>query len=123
MIEQHVLDQFNNGTENWYRHWTRSLIYTDGVAYIAENGGGWLVDAIASYQGTKALKTDMLKDFQIWILKVDREAKKGVLTCIADDGWPPAITQEIEYTDFPLDEIKLYVERGEEMTLMLPSER
>ena len=79
----------------------------------------WLVDAIASYQGTRALKTDMLKDFQIWILKVDREAKKGVLTCIADDGWPPAITQEIEYTDFPLDEITLWFAND---TIHLPGE-
>lgn len=123
MIEQNILDQFNNGTDNWWRHWTGRLIYTDGVAYVVENGGGWLIDAIASYQGQPALATPMLKDFQIWTLKVDREARTAVLTCQADSNSANAVRQDIPYTDFPLDEIKFYVERGQEMTLMLSTER
>ncbi len=26
------------GTENYYRHWTRRLVYTDGVKYLADEG-------------------------------------------------------------------------------------
>jgi len=62
----------------------------------------------------------MLCDFQIWQLKVT--GKKATVTCLRDTD-DVAFTQEIEYTDFPLSEIKLYCERGEEMTVMLPNER
>lgn len=123
------------GSENMYRHNIAGLIYTDGVKLVAEYGEAyWLIDAVASYQGRGKLARDpMLVDFQIWKLTVDRESRLAVLTCQADTGCPAAVRQEIEYTDFPLDEIKFYVERGghydargnvvAHMTMMLPSER
>jgi hypothetical protein len=42
-----------------------------------------------------------------------------VLTCTDGDSEVPIITQQIEWTDFPLPSIRLYVERG---VLLLPSE-
>ena len=50
-----------------------------------------------------------------------------MLTCKADSGCQPVITQMIEYTDFPLPEIRLYVEQGwvgdrEAKVLILTSE-
>ncbi len=118
------LNQFSGGGD-MYRHTFGRLVFTEGVKYMADEAGAyWLIDAIASYQGSKALNTDMLRDFQLWELEVTEKngRRSAVLTCRADDGVKPAVTQNIEYTDFPLPSIKFYVERGEEMTLMLPAE-
>ena len=126
------LSQFT-GTETWYRHFT-GLLYTDGIQYLAEQAEAyWLIDAIASYQ--HQLKRDeYLADFQLWVLSVVGEGErdypfllpegnhKAVLTCWSDtpkEGVKPAVIQQIEYTDFPLIEIKLYVSEG---VLLLPSE-
>jgi hypothetical protein len=103
------------------------LAIADGIEYLCANGMAWLVDAIASYQGTKALKTEDLQYFQLWQLKVDDG--KAVLTCRADSDMEPAVKQMIEYTDCTLSEITIYVELGsidcvnEEFICMLPSER
>jgi hypothetical protein len=114
------------GSEQFYRHWTGELVYTDGVHYLTQHGAAWLVDSIASHQLNPKLRQGMLADFQFWELHV--KDGKGVLTCKADDGMAPAVRQEIEYTDFPLPEIKLYLEAGHDgsrpvMVLMLPRER
>jgi hypothetical protein len=115
------------GTENYYRHWTRALVYTDGIHYLMENGAAWLVDAVASYQKRAPLTKGDLKEFQIW--ELESKDGKAVLTCKADSNKKPAITQNIEFTDFPEGSIKLYVELGsldgvkEELILMLTSER
>jgi hypothetical protein len=121
------------GTSTYYPHWTGRLVYTDGVQYLAEEGKAyWLLDAIASYQADPRIKNNpMLSNIQFWKLEV--RDNKGVLTCIEDLGRKPVIVQNIEYTDFPLDEIEVWVERGcfpsseedlvEAMVAYLPSER
>jgi len=119
MFNPDDLGQFT-GSETFYRHWTRKLIYTDGIHYVVENGAAWLVDAIASYQFDPSLSRGDLREFQLWTLKVADNV--GVLTCQVDSNAPAVITQHIEYTDFPMPEITLYVERGEHLTLLLPSE-
>lgn len=104
------------GTEDLHKHWL-GLLYTDGVQFLAEGAGAyWLIDAIASHQ-PKARKDPMLCEFQLWTLKVKKN--KAVLTCERDTN-DVAIRQRIPYTDFPLDDVKLYLENG---VLMLPSER
>lgn len=110
------LGQFT-GTERYHRHTLARLLYTDGVEFLAENADCyWLIDAIASYQ--PQLKSQRLREFQVWTLTVkDRSA---ILTCREDSDCEPVVTQEIEFTDFPLPEIKLWVENG---VLLLPSER
>lgn len=115
------------GTENYFRHWTRKLVYTDGVKYLADNGAAWLVDAIASYQGDRRVTSNpMLRDMQFWRLTV--KDRKGTLTCVEDSGRKPVIVQELEFTDFPLDKCEVWVQRGstdgetECMIAMLPSE-
>ena len=111
------LAQFS-GTDNWYEHQSR-MLYTDGVKFMAERGGAyWLIDAIASYQRDRRIRTNhMLLEFQLWELKV--KDNKATLTLRTDTGEPATITQRIPYTDFPLESIKLYVENN---TLLLPSE-
>ena len=109
-----------SGSEEFFRHWTRKLIYTSGIRFLVEACNAyWLLDVIASYQA-RCAKDEMLCDFQIWTLKAT--GNKATVTCLRDTD-DIAFTQDIEYTDFPLSEIKLYCERGEYMTVMLPNER
>lgn len=104
------LNQFT-GTENHYKHQTGRLLWTDGVQYVAENAGAyWLIDAIVSYQRTE--------HFQIWELKKHND-NSATLTMREDTGQPTKVRQEIPFTDFPLEEIKLYLIDG---VLLLPSE-
>ncbi len=110
------LAQFT-GSENWYRHGiNRNVLYTDGAQHVAEHGGAyWLLDEIAIIQPYN--KAVAAEEFQVWKLAVlpDRTA---TLTC--DDGNGNIVfTKEIEYTDFPLDEITLYFANN---VVLLPSE-
>ncbi len=112
------LNQFI-GSAMFYRHWTGRLVYTEGVKYLAEKGDAyWLIDAIISHQPDKRIKSSELATFQLWELVVHKD-KSATLTVRADSDRPAAITQEIPFTDFPLESIKLYVCTG---TLLLPSE-
>jgi len=122
------LSQFT-GTEQYHRFSIlfRRVVITDGVKWMAEKAGAfWLLDAIASYQPA-CLKDKMLREFQVWTLTTEQRSetnRRGHLKGERDTGDPKAIRQEIEYTDFPLDEIKLYVEPcSAGQLIMLPSER
>jgi hypothetical protein len=112
-----------SGTDNYYPHFLRQFLYTDGVAYLAEAAQcHWLLDVIGSYQpGIKAGTDTMLHEFQIWRLRADIEKHTGLVECLRDTGPDDvALSQEIEFTDFPLPEISLYLENG---VLCLPGER
>jgi len=107
------------------------VVYTDGVKRMMELCEAyWLFDLILSYQ-YKAKNNPMLREFQVWELKVaDRSA---VVTCKDGNYDKPIFKQEIEFTDFPLSEMKVYLEQGwssfgdnnpgEVLVAMLPSER
>ena len=129
MLTKNSLSHFS-GSERFFSHWTNRLVYTEGVRYVAENGGAhWLIDAIASHQH-ECKKKELLKDFQVWRLYRDKLInRKAHLECLDGNSDKTLIHQEIPYTDFPLDEIKFYVEKGSvdglniTMVMMLPSER
>ena len=119
------------GTERYHR-WSplfRNMVLTDGAEYVAENGGAhgayWLMDAIASWQPELRKHADQrLRDMQFWTLTV-HEDKSAELVCLADNGEPPAAQQHIEYTDFDLPTIDLWVgpvEEDRKRVIMLPSE-
>lgn len=100
------------GTENYYKNFL-GLVYTDGLKYVAEEAGAyWLIDAIASYQA------DLKKhEFQSWTLKQNPDKS---WTLKATDGNDRVLVkQEIEFSDFPIGQISLYVSNN---VLMLPSE-
>ena len=108
------------GSQEWYRHsLNRQVLYTEGVQYLAEHAGAyWLVDEIALAQ--KYVPTLAKEEFQAWTLKVTNNP--ATLTC--EDGNDNALfSKHIEFTDFPMDEVLLYVE-GEpaQRTILLPSE-
>jgi hypothetical protein len=110
------LAQFT-GSENWYRHGiNRNVLYTDGAQHVAEHGGAyWLLDEIAVIEPYN--KAVAAEEFQVWKLAV-RPDRTATLTC--DDGNGNIVfTKEIEYTDFPLDEITLYFANN---VIHLPSE-
>jgi hypothetical protein len=96
------------------------FIATSGVMLMAELcSAHWLLDAIASYQ-PQCKQDPMLRQMQFWRLTV--ADNKGVLICERDEG-DVAITQEIPFTDFPLPEIRVWVEPSEGyMVALLPSE-
>jgi len=90
-------------------------IITDGVKAVAEAAGCyWLLDIIGSYQHEPKLD----KDFQVWKLSVDLEKCTGVVRGYNDTKL--IITQELPFTDFPLDELTLFLMDG---VLLLPNER
>ncbi|MEL6556000.1 MAG: DUF6876 family protein [Cyanobacteria bacterium J06621_11] len=114
------LSQFT-GTSQWHR-WSRltNLVCTDGAKYLADEAGAyWLLDAIASYQGSSVLKSSQrLQELQVWVLTVSAD-KSCRLTCTEDSNVSPVVSQTIEFTDFPLKEVKLYVCNN---IVLLPSE-
>lgn len=93
------------GTEKYYRY-NQFYLLTDGTFFLMNNGAGWLIDAIASYHN-KVIKNQRLREFQLWELSV--KDNHGTLVCREDSGVKPYITQEIEFTDFPMKEFSLYV--------------
>lgn len=106
------------GTESYYRVYPH-LLLTDGVQFLAvEAGCFWLMDVIASH--LPAVPTDEY----FCVATLERNGEGAHFELVND---VPATkyyaTQEIEYTDFPLQRIKLYVSRaGDEFVCMLPSE-
>ena len=115
------------GTEGYHRTLSPRLVHTDGVKTLAEMGECfWLVDAIVSHQ-SEAMKDDSLRYMQFWKLRKVEDTRSFVLECERDKD-DIAISQTIEYSDFPLDEVSIWVERGSidginpMMVMMLPSE-
>jgi len=106
----------------------KRLVMTHSVGHLRELADCfWLVDAIASYQHTLTDQT-----FQVWKFACNTKLHLGTLTCEDGNGNELA-RQEIELTDFPLDELTLWCELGgygssaedwtPAMVLMVPSER
>ncbi len=116
------LRQFT-GTEG-YHHWSslfRNAVLTDGAGYLAEETKAyWLMDVIASHMPS-------VKDDTFAVAKLVKREKDWRFTLEDGDDNVHA-EQIIEYSDFPLDEIMLYVGRQEMdneqfvWVIMLPSE-
>ena len=105
------LNQFT-GTSRYYPHWFRTIVFTDGIKFVAESVGAfWLIDVVASYQPLKV-------GFQVWTLRKHEEIWR-VECSDADEKF--VLAQDIEYTDFPeeLMPFEMYVQNG---VLFLPSE-
>lgn len=99
------------GTEAYHR-WSSltSSVLTDGCAYLAAQAGAyWLFDAIDSHinGNSKAMRAG----FVVAHLKVLEVlgSKTAVLT-ITDGNENIIAKQEIDFTDFPLPEIKTYAQ-------------
>jgi len=103
------------GTEKFYRI-TQRHVLTDGTKYLAEKAKCfWLMDAIASH---------LPKYFSDYFCVARLVVNGSGAELVIDDGNDNVYArQKIEYTDFPLNEIKLYCSfDGEHWVIMLTSE-
>ncbi len=110
------LEQFT-GTDHYYRHAiNHKVLFTDGVKYLADTAGAyWLLDEIALIQPYDRHVAN--EEFQVWTLTVHADDSAS-LTC--DDGNGNIVfSKGIGFTDFPLDEIKLWFSND---VIYLPSE-
>jgi len=103
------------GTEHYYRLTSRHLL-TDGTKYLADQAQCvWLMVAVASH-----LTSRITDHFAVAKLQV----KDSTAVLTLDDGNGHVFAkQHIEYTDFPMPEMKLYCcHDGESWVIMLPNE-
>jgi len=108
------LRQFT-GTDQWYVNpLFRQFLYTDGIKYLAEQAGAyWLIDYIFSQQRIEVLRNE---PFQVW--KIEVKDSQAILR--VEDGNTQLLKHfELEFTDFPLEEMTLWFT---DRVLMLPSE-
>ena len=116
---RHELKQFH-GTSEYHKHLfpgKSPILLTDGCKYIRDACNAyWLFDAILSYQCDKVLKSVAFQVRELKLLKVDLSWQ---LTCREDTGTKPLIRQTIEFSDFPMDYIKIWLIDKVEL---LPSE-
>ena len=106
------------GSEQYHKY-MMGLILTDGTKLFAELCQCfWLLDILASVQRNKKVVGE---DFQV--LNIKRNGDKAVVT-VEDGNNNVLYKQNIPYTDFPLDDYKLFaVAQGNGMSVvMLPSE-
>ena len=123
-----ALRQFTGSLERIRHPINRRVLYSPGIAFLAEEGGAyWLIDEIALALGSTGLRRAIaadprVGDFHVWTLTV---ASRGaaLLSAAADSGERPFLTQIIPFTDFPLERIGIWAGfDGEHWTLYLPSE-
>jgi len=103
------------GTENFHRITSRHIL-TDGSKYLAKHAQCFfLMDAIASH---------LPKYFHDYFAVAELKVNGNSATLTLDDGNGNVFArQSIDYTDFPLNEIKLYCSfDGEYWVIMLISE-
>jgi len=117
------LRQFT-GTITWHRFSMLfpNVVLTDGSLYVAIQGKAyWLMETIANYQShPKIKKCPMCQKIQFWELKVTNNS--GLLKCYRDTN-DLVLEQTILQTDFPLEQIKLYCQKGGDYwVIMLPTE-
>lgn len=121
------LHGFIGGSGEWHTYsplfsWA---LLTDGAKYLAENAGGgayWLMDLICSHQPEIRKRHPERYFFQVWTLDVKPD-QSCVATCNDGDGFV-MVRQEIEWSDFPLETIKLYASWEDNyLVIYLPVER
>ena len=109
------LRQFT-GTED-YTRWSalfRNFVLTDGALYLAENAGAfWLMDAIASHLGS-------YKNEGFVVAHLCMIGSTGKWSLLLEDGNDNTLAEQtIEFSDFPLEEITLYVIQQDDLWVIL----
>ena len=98
-----------------------SLLLSEGALLLAnEAGAHWLLDAIASWQIDARARAE---PFQSWDLRVNTATRSAVLSMTDGNSMDAIIRQEIDWTDFPLDGMTLWlVVDGDIRVMLLPGE-
>ena len=127
----------STGTTGWHRGCgiNRELLCTDGVMAVAEEASAhWLIDEVgllkyAAMEDAKVLQgmSDAQHEGRLIVCKltVDLEKSEGMFTATAMDIEEPLYEKELEYTDFPLESFKMWLDlysHTPEWVLYLPSE-
>ena len=116
MTPEQIKDELRSftGTEYYYKH-PFGIYFTDGVKFLAEVCSCyWLIDAVASWQYDSKVKA---QEFQVYRLKVKKDQSAVLLI---ENGNNRIIQkQELEFCDFPLDQIEIWFSNG---VAYLPSE-
>jgi hypothetical protein len=105
------------GTSQYHRIHSNTLL-TDGAYYLAETAACfWLMDLYASH----LVEIDPDKEY-FTCLTLNKKHRGADI--VIDDGNDNLLAQQsVEYTDFPLDSIRLYgIWSGECWVIMLTSE-
>jgi hypothetical protein len=106
---RNTLRQFT-GTSGYYKHLFpgRSPIYiTDGCKYVRDVCKAfWLFDQILIAQSLPRVKSI---SFQKWIFEQQRSDLSWKLTCINTDDNKSIWSKRIEFSDFPLQKIEIWV--------------
>jgi hypothetical protein len=114
-LDSSTLAQFT-GTGAYYRISRRHML-TDGTKYLAERAGCfWMMDAIASHLSEIGTAD--------WFVLVRVKVKNEAALMVYEDGnGQEHASQEIPYTDLPLDSITLYAcWDSKNWVIMLPTE-
>lgn len=108
------LNHFTGTTQLYYHPMFSKYKYTDGVRFLAQNAECyWLLEHIFIHQTDPKIKGE---EFQVWEIKVE-DSKARI---VVDNGNNHILKVfDIEYTDFPLAEYKLWMVGD---TLLLISE-
>ncbi len=94
--------QEHHCTDFYYRYMT--IMITDGVKFLCETAQcWWFADVIASHQFNSKVKNE---DFQTYKLKVNPD--QSALITIEDGNGRVLDTQELSFTDFPLEEMTVW---------------
>ena len=109
------------GTQSYWRH-LGPIVMTDGAKYLADHAGCyWLYDIVFSV-------LPKLRGEGFCAVHLTVNLPNHVGRVVIEDGNERVLyEQRIPYTDFPLDEITLFLEDGEvggkpAKVLLLPSE-
>lgn len=122
MLTNESLREFT-GSETLFKHgFFLGVCYTEGVRHVAREGKAyWLLDEIASHLIRMNISPFSQKALHFWKLTV--KDNQGVLLARVDSDQKPFFKKELDYTDFPLDEIDIWAAYNEHgWTIYLPSE-
>jgi hypothetical protein len=102
-----------------YHQFHHTYMLTDGALLMAQLCEAfWLLDLIFSYQCYAKVKDERFQCWQLCVSTEPNQEGRGEVTC-TDGDENVLVTQDIEYTDFPLPKMCLYLIDN---VILLPSE-
>lgn len=119
-LEQHLCHF--TGTETWFRHWAvRTMLYTEGVQFFAEQGGQqgayWFLDVVAT-EFYPLLKKQPFLHIRLLVARPSESERTALIQ--VDDGNGRILKERtIDYTDLQPGEWRFYLTND---VLLLPSE-
>ncbi len=118
---QAQLAQFHGSATCTHHAVVPSVLMTEGVVFLAKVAGAhWLIDVVASHVHDARASQE---EFQVWRLMVDVVTHTGVITTADGDCDAAIVTQLLDYTDFSLVEITVWLVReGARWITLLPSD-